>query len=164
MQYIQQALEGQPEKIEELTQYLDCHMSINSLCLVPFNIAVLVFLYNNGHILPKNSTDLYERFIFLTICGNLAKLGNALANAVPDLGNLPEPCNKIINQLSKLSLESLNSNKLIFSQSEIQAVCPDITTTPGALNGFGELGSYEVILSVQNVLNLLSKHYSTIPH
>ncbi|XP_065892676.1 protein NLRC3-like isoform X2 [Dysidea avara] len=142
-QYVQQALEGQPEKIQELTQYLDCHLSINSLCLIPFNIAVLVFLYKNGHILPKNSTDLYERFIFLTICGNLAKLGNSLVSTIPDLGNLPEPCNRIVNQLSKLSLESLNSNKLIFTQDEVEAACPGIISTPGTINGFGLLQTIE---------------------
>ena len=50
--------------------------------------------------------------------------------------NLPDPCNKVIQQLSKFSLKALNNNKLAFTFDEIKAACPDIA---GAINGFGLL-------------------------
>ena len=53
--------------------------------------------------------------------------------------NLPDPCNKIIQQLSKFSLEALNNNKLVFTFDEIKVACPDIETIPGAINAFGLL-------------------------
>ena len=56
-----------------------------------------------------------------------------------NLTDLPDPYNKIIQQLSKFSLEALNENKLIFTFDEITAACPDIATTPGAINGLGLL-------------------------
>ena len=137
--FIQQALKEQPQSIKELTQYLEDHFTISSLCVVPFNMVVLLFLYKQGVPLPNNSTELYNHFICLTICRHLAKYGHSLDNTITDLTNLPDPCNKIIQQLSKFSLEALNNNKLVFIFDEIKESCPDIVVIPGAINGFGLL-------------------------
>ena len=137
--FIQQALKEQPQRIKELTQYLEDHLTISSLCVIPFNMVVLLFLYKQGISLPNNSTELYNHFICLTICRHLAKYGHSLDNTITDLTNLPDPCNKIVQQLSKLSLEALNNNKLVFTFEEIKVACPDIATIPGAINGFGLL-------------------------
>ena len=137
--YIETTLEGQPEKIEEITRYLDKHSTISSLCFVPFNILVLLYLYKQETSLPKNATELYNLFICLTICRHLAKHGCDLQNTITNLTNLPEPCGKIIQQLSKFSLEALNNSKLIFHLDEIKRACPDIVAIPGAINGFGLL-------------------------
>ena len=138
-QFIQQALKEQPQSIKELTQYLEKHITISSLCVVPFNMVVLLFLYKQGISLPNNSTELYNHFICLTICRHLAKYGHHLDNTITDLTNLPDPCNKIIQQLSKFSLEALNNNKLVYTFDEIKIICPDIAAIPGAINGFGLL-------------------------
>ena len=141
-QFIEQALKGQPmEKVHELTQYLDFHLSINTLCMVPFNMSVLVMLYKGGFGLPKNSTELYKQFISATITSN-AKT-NCPLTSTADLNSLPEPYNNIVKQLSKLSFESLNNNKLTFTQDEVETACPDITTMPDAINGFGLLQATE---------------------
>ena len=147
--YIKKSLKGQPQKIDELTQYLQGHSTISSLCFVPFNIVVLVYLYKQGIPFPKTSAELYNYFIFLTIYRHLAKHDHNLQGGVteltelPRLTDLPEPYNRIIQQLSKLSLEALNENKLIFTIDDIKAVCPDIATIPGAINGFGLLQAVE---------------------
>ena len=139
IQFIQQALKEQPQSIKELTQYLEDHFTISSLCVVPFNMVVLLFLYKQGTSLPNNSTQLYNHFICLTICRHLAKYGYNLDNTITDLTNLPDPCNKIIQQLSKFSMEALNNKKLVFTFDELKAVSPDIADIPGAINGFGLL-------------------------
>ena len=143
-QFIQQALKEQPQSIKELTQYLEDHFTISSLCAVPFNMVVLLFLYKQrtslpDNSLPNNSTQLYNHFICLTICRHLAKYGHPLDNRITDLTNLPDPCSKIIQQFSKFSLEALNDNKLVFTFDDIKVACPDIATIPGAINGFGLL-------------------------
>ena len=137
--FIQQALKEQPQSIKELTQYLEDHFTISSLCVVPFNMVVLLFLYKQGISLPNSSTQLYNDFICLTICRHLAKYGHHLDNTITDLTNLPHPCNKIIQQLSKFSLKALNNNKLVFTFDEIKVACLDIAAIPGAINGFGLL-------------------------
>ena len=137
--YIKQALLDQPHKIEEVTQYLHRHSSIDSICFIPFNMVILLYLYKLGISLPKNSTELYFDFICSTISRHLTKLGNPLVHDMTDLTDLPEPYNRIIQQLSKFSLEALDHNKLIFTFDEITAACPDIAATPGAINGLGLL-------------------------
>ena len=136
--YIKQALLDQPHKIKELTQYLYQRPSVDSLCFIPFNMVILLSLYKQGFPLPNNTTELYHHFILSTINRHLSKLGNSLPDNITNLTDLPEPYNRIIQQLSKLSLEALN-NKLIFTIDEITAACPEIATIPGAINGFGLL-------------------------
>ena len=137
--YIKQALPDQPHKIEELTQYLRQQPSVDSICFIPFNMVVLLYLYKLEIALPKNSTELYRHFICSTICRHLSKFAKPLTHDITDLTDLPEPYNRIIQELSKLSLEALNNNKLIFTLHELTAACPDIAAIPGAINGFGLL-------------------------
>ena len=66
--YIKQALPDQPHKIKELTQYLQQQPSVDSICFIPFNMVVLLYLYKLGIALPRNSTQLYHHFICSTIC------------------------------------------------------------------------------------------------
>ena len=141
--YIKESMKDQPQKIVELTQYLQAHLTISSLCFVPFNLVVLAYLYKQGFTLPRNSAELYDYFICLTVCRHLAKHGHRLQGNITKLTNLPEPYSKIIQQLSKLSLEALNDDKLIFTFEEIKEACPDITTIPGAINGCGLLQAVE---------------------
>ena len=144
--YIEESMKGEPQKIAELVHYLHGHATISSLCFVPFNIVVLVYLYKQGIPLPKNSAELYNYFICLTICRHLAKHGHHLQSSItelPKLTDLPGPYSKIIQELSKLSLEGLNDNKLVFTLDEIKAACPNITAIPGAINGFGLLQAVE---------------------
>ena len=137
--YIKQALPDQPHKIEELTQYLHQQPSVDSICFIPFNMVVLLYLYKLGIALPKNSTELYRHFICSTICRHLSKFAKPLTYDITDLSDLPEPYNRLIQQLSKLSLDALKNNKLVFTLHEITAACPDIAAIPGAINGFGLL-------------------------
>ena len=159
-QFIQQALKEQPQSVKELTQYLDDHITISSLCVVPFNMVVLLFLYKQGISLPNNSTQLYNHFICLTICRHLAKSGHHLDNTIMDLINLPDPCNKIIQQLSKFSLEALNNNKLVFTFDEIKVACPDIADIPGAINGFGLLQAVQHFAITGKIMTFNFLHFS----
>ena len=144
---IEQAHQRNPQKLKEFSQYLRNHLCINSLCYLPFNMIVLLFLYDQGIPLPKNHSEMYHHFIFLAICQHLAKSGHPLTytNTITDLNSLPEPCGKIIEQLAALSLQAVDRNKLIFTLDEIKVVCPDIEDIPGAINGFGLLQAVQHI-------------------
>ena len=155
--YIKQALPNQPDKVKELTQYLHQQPSIDSICFIPFNMVILLYLYKLGISLPKNCSDLYHHFICSAICRHLFKLGSPLIN---DLTNLPEPYNRIVNQLSKLSLEAINNNKLIFTLDEITAAYPNITNIPGAINGFGLLQAVQHFGLYKKTMTLHFVHFT----
>ena len=159
--YIKESMKGQSQKIDELTQYLQGHSTISSLCFVPFNLLILAYLYKQGFFLPKSSAELYNYFICLTICRyHIAKHGHPLQGNITKLTDLPEPYNKIIQQLSKLSLEALNDNKLIFTFEEIKASCPDMTAIPGAINGFGLLQAVEHFGFTGTTMTINFLHFS----
>ena len=140
--YIEHSLNDQSQ-IKQLTTYLDQHDIINSLCYLPFNILLLLFLYKQGFPLPDNVTELYNIFICLTIRRNLTKYGNTAKQAITDINSLPKPYGKFIQQLSNLSLQALNKNQLIFTLDEIKQFCPQVESIPGALNAFGLLQAIE---------------------
>ena len=158
--FIQQSLKKQPHKIAQLTDYLHHHITISSLCFTPFNMLVLLFLFKQGFPLPKNSADMYKLFIILTICRHLVKYGYTVAQPITDLNNLPDPFGKVIQQLSKLSLQALNNNQLIFTLEQIKSLCPQLEAIPGAINGFGLLQVIEHVDIFANTRTFNFIHFS----
>ena len=141
--FIHSSLKQRPQAITELTQYLNSHSSINNLCSVPFNIAALLFLYKQNVPLPKNSTELYNLFICLTICCHLAKHGKANKKNITTFENFPGLYYQVIKKLSVLSLKALDIDRLVFTLEEIKQFCPEIETVPEVINGFGILQAVE---------------------
>lgn len=141
--FINEALQGNSKKIEVFTNYLERHWTISSLCFIPLNLNILIYLYKHGNPLPKNSTELYNGFICHTIHQNLIRSDPLIRKPITNLEDLSllsgQPIYKMINQLSKLSLDALNNEKLVFTLDEIKSACPDMDIVPGLINGFGLL-------------------------
>ena len=139
-EFIEQALEDQQQN-REVTQYLERESTINDLCFVPLNMAILLHLYLfNCALFSSNLTELYSKFLCLIICRHLAKHNHSFENTTYDLRSLPAPYDKIITNLCKFSSENLKTKmKTVFTCDDIKETCPDIFTTPGAINGFGLL-------------------------
>ena len=158
--YIKQSLKGQPHAVKELIEYLNGNLTISGLCFIPFNMVILVYLYNKVNPLPNNSTQLYNYFIHLTICRHLAKSGQRLDNTTIDLAKLPQPYNTIVRQLSKLALEGINNNKLIFTLEEMRTACPDITASSETLSGFGLLKAVQDFGLTRETVTFNFVHFS----
>ena len=62
-----------------------------------------------------------------------------LVNNIIKQAYLSKSYYEVLQQLSKLSLDSLNDNKLVLTLDEITAVYPDIAAIPEAINNFGLL-------------------------
>ena len=140
--FFQNALKDQPVKLKELLHYLDTHPTISSLCYIPFIMTVLMWLFKLGVNLPNSSAELYNSFICHTIRHHLAKYKFGMGN-VADLNTLPQPYKEIIQQLSVLCLNALETNDLVFSLEDITKICPEIDAFPGAINAFGLLQAVE---------------------
>ena len=123
-QYIVQSLQRQPQKVEKLTCYLRDHLNISHLCLVPFNLAILLYLYKEKNYLPSDPTKLYNHFILLAISRHLAKSGCSLDDNIEQLTDLREPYYTRVKQLSKLALLSLNQQ--VIANEIDTSVCPDL--------------------------------------
>ena len=108
--YISSSLEQRTEDISRLIKYLDSHLTISSLCFIPFNMTMLLWLYKQGVVLPNSSTELYNYFICHTIHHHLAKHGVISNGNILDLNDFEEPYKNVIQQLAILSYEALNKN------------------------------------------------------
>ena len=160
-QFIKQTFKNQTHKFKEVTQYLEDNPTINNICFVPFNLVVLLYLYNHGVLFSSNLTQLYKYFISLTLCRHLAKCGHSFEHNSYDLTNLPAPCDKIIRQLCKLSLENLKAKKMktIFTINVIKEACGDILETPGGITGFGLLHTVQHLCITGKTLRFTFMHH-----
>ena len=172
--FIEQALEDQQQNTE-VTQYLKHESTVNNLCFVPLNMAILWYMYLfNRALFSSNLTKFYEKFLCFIICRHLAKHHHSFENTTYDLRNLPAPCDKIITKLCKLSSENLKIKmKSVFTTDDMRETCPDILETPGAINGFGLLQAVQcdcitgrtITFSFSHCIiqEILASHHNHIP-
>ena len=132
LDFIESALQGKPDKINELKAFLKSNPSLNALCYIPLNMSILLCLAEEGvDNLPKTQTKLYERFISMTIIHFLKK-GKRLptTNTVAiGLDNLPTPHNQVSKELAQFAFLALQRDQLVFTSEEIKAACPKVTPT-----------------------------------
>ena len=138
-QYIAQSLSNCSKKIDELFKYLKRQPTINGFCYIPLHLAVLLYLFQQGGKLPETLTEMNESFIIHTIYRYLRQHKLTSLGVINKLSNLPEPVLNVTHKISQVAFKGLQENQLVFTLDEITKVCPDINSTPGAINGFGLL-------------------------
>ena len=109
----------------DLKNYLHKHEIIDTLCYIPLNMTIVLFLFNEKielEDLPKTQTELTQKAVRMTVFHNLQKLG--ITESKNDLGNLPTPYNEIFYYLSELAYNALGEKKLTFTRDEIKKACP----------------------------------------
>ena len=136
--YIIDSLES-PEKIKQLQDYLRCQSILNSFTYIPFNLAILLYLFKVQAKLPDTLTEMIESFILHTIYRSLSKHG-LWKLVIGGINDLPSNVTYIIKGLSKLAFFGLQNDKSVFSNDEIKVNCREIEiNTPETYNGFGLL-------------------------
>ena len=125
LDYIQHALEGLDDKIKALQFYLQSNSTINALCYVPLNMTILLCLFeeveclshstldldnkeDNG--LPNTQTEMYEKFILMTITRFIKKGNKTFSGKCLNFTDLPEPYNKAFNELLQLAYNALTKD------------------------------------------------------
>ena len=136
--YIKAAIPDSHEKIEALQVYLQSNPTINALCYIPLNMTILLCLgIKDIKNLPKTQTELYKRFIDMTVIRFLQKQGincNTLS-----ISELPHPHKEVFEELSRFAFKALKNDQLVFTLAELKANCPNLTSSN--LNGLGLLKS-----------------------
>ena len=142
LEYIKVAMPDSPEKVEALQLYLQSNPTINALCYIPLNMTILLCLSIMGiENLPKAQTELYKRFIEMTVIRFLQKQDDSITAAYVDLYDLPYPHSEVFNDLSHFAFRAMENDKLVFTLAELKANCSSLTKTPNSLNGLGLLKS-----------------------
>ena len=138
LDYIQTALENNDEQVKALQHYLQSNPTINALCYIPLNMTILLCLTEDGiDKLPKTQTEIYKKFIEMTIVRFVKKHENR--TLIIKIGELPHPYNILFVELAKLAYNALKIDKIVFTLSEIKERCPNLTTASNNWNGLGLL-------------------------
>ena len=154
--------ENLKENAKELQEYLEKHHTIDTLCYIPLNMSILLFLFTeksrlkDKYSLPNTQTELLKQAITMTILHNLEKLKvDGLQEA--DLQNLPKSYDEIFKYICALAYDALSKNKLIFTKKDI--VCPvkgDGKVQMAITNGLGLLQAATFFADASSKIDTLS--------
>ena len=119
LDYIQTALQCNDEKVEALTIYLQSNPTINALCYIPLNMTILLCLVDDGiDKLPKTQTEMYKKFIEMTIKRFIKKIDKETSEIITDITRLPCPYNEVFEELTRLAYNALKIDKIVFRLNE----------------------------------------------
>ena len=113
LDYIQHALKESNDKIKALQFYLQSNSTISALCYVPLNMTILLCLFeencslnDSGDFnstekigLPTTQTEMYGKFILMTITHFLKKENEAFSHTFLKISELPTYINHTMKLL-----------------------------------------------------------------
>ncbi len=160
------------EKAEALIQILKERLDIVSLCYIPLNCRIVLYVYKQENALPKTLTEIYKKFILYTIKHYKNKI-HVVTNKddiqkANSIDQLPEKLRDYLRCLAKLAYEGLAKNKLVFEYVELK---PEETSqlefdeilNLGLLNIIGGVESYHyqfLHLTIQEFL--AARHLASV--
>ena len=138
LDYIKLAFKNSDDQVKALQHYLQSNPTVNALCYIPLNMTILLCLAEDGiDTLPKTQTEMYKNFTQMTIVRFIKKYENCSTSI--SIANLPKSYKKVFNELAKLAYKALKTDKIVFTLSEIEQGCPNLTMTRSNWNGLGVL-------------------------
>ena len=141
-----------PSSHENIVEYLQSNPTINALCYIPLNMTILLCLAQNDiSKLPISQTELYQKFIELTIKRFLKKTGNSFSAGTTSLFNLSPECSQLFKELARFAFKALEQDQLVFTFADLKEICPNLTNTPSNWNGLGLLNSVKSFGFDENV-------------
>ena len=126
-----------PESYEDIKEYLESNPTINALCYVPLNMNILLCLAKKDiNYLPRKQTEMYWKFIAMTVNHFLNQLG---IHSITSPLDLPTNYRKLFNEISRFAFEGMKHDKLVFTLAELKQICPNLTGISTNWNGMGLL-------------------------
>ena len=112
------------EKTKQLLQMLKERLDIISLCYIPLNCRIVLYVYQQQFTLPDTLTELYEVFILYTIKHYAEKISSeeeivAQIKQANSLERLPAIILEGLHNLSQVAHTGLTQDRLVFEYSEL---------------------------------------------
>ena len=171
-QYVTEALQDSPSKLEKLNRHFQQYPNINAICYIPLIMSIIVFLCMcQPDELPPTATKMYASFILHTICHYLKRAGKIPKDVVINKLEQFSPVVYIaLQQLEKTAFDGLVRDKIVFTVEELPVLCKDDPTCYGLLQST-ECYSAEDVTPTQsfNFLHLgiqeyfAAKYVTTLP-
>ena len=117
-------------KAAELVQTLKERQDIASLCYIPLNCAIVLYVYEKEQCtLPHSLTKLYERFILNAVKRHSNVNDPRMTRRLHTVAKVPETLQKQLSALSKLAYDGLVADKIVFSIDDLDTTfsgCSDL--------------------------------------
>ena len=109
-------------KAEALISILIQRINILSLCYIPLNCAILLYVYQQlDYTLPSTLTQLFEIFILNTVKRDVKlQTTHSVARRIHDLVSIPPPFSNDLDHLCKLAFDGLIEDEMVFQYEEIE--------------------------------------------
>ena len=126
-EYIVKSYPDSSKKAEDLKTYLNSHLNIKHMCYVPFNLVMIIFIYNQcqkkSTPLPETETDVYHRFTIMSLVRYFKKLDRNIE--LKDLESLPSPELTMFKIISKLAYTATIASKTSITPEELRSMCEE---------------------------------------
>ena len=112
------------EKAKQLLEMLKERLDIISLCYIPLNCRIVLYVYQQQYTLPDTLTELYEVFILYTIKHYAEKISSEEEIVVQikhanSLEKLPTIITECLHNLTQVAYTGLTQDRLVFEYSEL---------------------------------------------
>ena len=126
-EYIVNSYPDSFKKVEQLQTYLHSHPNIKHMCYVPFNLVMIIFMFDNRDKkttpLPETETDVYRQFTIMSLIRYFRKENRKIE--LRDLKSLPSPENSLFQIISKLAYTTVIASKTSITQEELRPMCKE---------------------------------------
>ena len=118
------------EEAKKLINMLQERLDIVSLCYIPLNCAIMLYVYKESSFtLPNTLTELFKVFVLHSLKRHSKGMTNARcirrAMMASDIDKMPETLKIDFKNLAKLAYNGLMHDNLVFSYDEIESIIPD---------------------------------------
>ena len=152
-----------PDKVmaTELVKTLKERSDISSLCYIPLNCAIVLYVCQKEQCtLPRSLTKLFELFILNTVKRHASIVCNdpKMIRKLQTLSKLPEPLQKQLNVLSMVAYNGLVADKMVFSYEDLEAAFPNCSTLDLDVNLLSLMTVFKGFTSAGEELNYQFLH------
>ena len=172
-QYVTEALQDSPSKLEKLQRHFQQHPNIDAICYIPLIMSIIVFLCMcQPDELPPTATKMYASFILHTIYHYLKRVGKIPKDKIIyKLEQFPPVVSIALQDLEKTAFEGLVEDKIVFTVKELPVFCWHDPTCYGLLQSTECYSAEEIGTPTQsfNFLHLgvqeyfAAKYVTTLP-
>ena len=148
-------------KATELVQALKERHDIASLCYIPLNCAIVLYVYTVEQcILPHSLTKLYEIFILNSIKrhANIIGSDHSSVRKLNTLKKLTGPLQQQLSALSKLAFDGLVADEIVFSNDDLEAAFPECRDLDIECNLLGLMTAFKGFTSTGKELSYQFLH------
>ena len=126
-EYIVKSYPDSSTKVEELQTYLQSHPNIKHMSYVPFNLAIIILIFNKCHkkttSLPETETDVYRQFTIMSLIRYFRKENRKIE--LRDLESSPSPEISMFQIISKLACTTVFASKASITPEELRPMCEE---------------------------------------